>query len=293
VLADLLKVQPFLGPEFDTPPGGAGDRTRTYVVCATPRSGSTLLCQALASTGVAAMPMEYFNPVTRAILGRRWGCGPGLDAYAQSVLERRTSPAGTFGLKLHWHQFEAICREREGRELGAEPLEQSAAVLEELLAGRPAYVRLVRADLDRQAVSLWTAEYSRVWARAAGADERPSARVPYSFAGIRRCRDRIAVAEARWHGYFRSGDIEPAEVVYEDLCGALDQTVERVLDQLLPGVSAERAQPRPIGARLADARSAELLARFRADLDRHGPEWFERPLRWRVRARMASLLRRG
>src|SRR5919206_4337288 len=33
----------------------------TYLVCATQRSGSTLLCKALSGTGVAGRPEEYFE----------------------------------------------------------------------------------------------------------------------------------------------------------------------------------------------------------------------------------------
>ena len=34
---------------------------RSYLVCATQRSGSTLVCQALKETGVAGRPEEYFE----------------------------------------------------------------------------------------------------------------------------------------------------------------------------------------------------------------------------------------
>jgi LPS sulfotransferase NodH len=288
---DLLKVQPFLSPEFDTRPGAAVERKQTYVVCSTPRSGSTFLCQALASTGVAGTPMEYFNPVTRSILSRRWGCGSGLTSYVESLKERRTSPTGTLGIKLHWHQLEAIRNERSGHRHFAEPFRQPAALLEDLLGARPAYVRLMRTDLDRQAISLWTAEYTRVWARTEEAPERRTARVPYSFAGIDRCRARIALAEARWQRFFGFNGVEPIEVLYEDLCGAYAPTVAGVLDQLRPGAGSEGVPPQPIGAQLADARSEELLARFRNDLDRRSLEWLDRSLPWRIRARLTALLR--
>jgi LPS sulfotransferase NodH len=288
---NLLKVQPFLGPEFDSRPGAAGERKQTYVVCSTPRSGSTFLCQALASTGVAGTPMEYFNPVTRSILSRRWGCGSGLTAYVESLKERRTSRTGILGIKLHWHQLEAIRDERSGHGHCAEPFRQPAGLLEGLLGARPAYVRLMRTDLDRQAISLWTAEYTRVWARAEEAPEGRTVRVPYSFAGIDGCRARIALAEARWHRFFRFNGVEPTEVLYEDLCGSYAPTVAGVLDQLIPGAGGEGALPQPIGAQLADARSEELLARFRNDLDRRSPEWLDRSLPWRLGARLTALLR--
>ena len=34
----------------------------SYLVCATERSGSTLLCELLAGTGVAGRPEEFFEP---------------------------------------------------------------------------------------------------------------------------------------------------------------------------------------------------------------------------------------
>ncbi len=52
--------------------------TRSYLVCATPRSGSTLLCEALLATGVAGRPREYFEALKETGLPRRpreyfWG----------------------------------------------------------------------------------------------------------------------------------------------------------------------------------------------------------------------------
>src|SRR3954468_249168 len=43
----------------------------SYLVCATPRSGSTLLCEALCNTGVAGRPAEYFEALRRSGLPRR------------------------------------------------------------------------------------------------------------------------------------------------------------------------------------------------------------------------------
>ena len=38
-----------------------GKVTKSCLVCATPRSGSTLLCALLAGTGVAGRPQEFFE----------------------------------------------------------------------------------------------------------------------------------------------------------------------------------------------------------------------------------------
>jgi LPS sulfotransferase NodH len=43
----------------------------SYLVCATPRSGSTPLCHALDQTGVAGRPEEYFEALRQSGLPRR------------------------------------------------------------------------------------------------------------------------------------------------------------------------------------------------------------------------------
>ena len=42
-----------------------------YLVCATPRTGSTLLCEALISTGLGGHPREYFEALRHSGLPRR------------------------------------------------------------------------------------------------------------------------------------------------------------------------------------------------------------------------------
>src|SRR3954451_23820784 len=106
----------------------------SYLVCATPRSGSTLLCHLLDSTGVAGHPDEYFEALRHSGLPRQpheyfdphrhaniierlafrempdgtprapdplWRPET-YDRYLQSVLERGTTPNGVFGAKLMW-----------------------------------------------------------------------------------------------------------------------------------------------------------------------------------------------
>src|ERR1700709_312755 len=108
---------------------------RSYIVCATPRSGSTLVCHALAETGGAGRPEEYFealrdsrrprrpqrrpgeycvgvkDPSTRAPLGERAvGSEPqprsplwsraAYDRYLEWAFEAGTTPNGHFAAKL-------------------------------------------------------------------------------------------------------------------------------------------------------------------------------------------------
>ena len=95
-----------------------------YLVCATERSGSTLLCELLAGTGVAGRPEEYFECLSAtghvrqpreyfddagddSILERLPPLAPPRPApdpvaRLHAALERGTTPNGVFGSKLMW-----------------------------------------------------------------------------------------------------------------------------------------------------------------------------------------------
>src|SRR5688500_16891487 len=97
---------------------------RSYLVCATERSGSTLLCELLSGTGVARRPEEPFqflHATGRVRPPREYfdeDAGPGIlellpplgpplppepwsDRLA-AALERGTTPNGVFGAKMMW-----------------------------------------------------------------------------------------------------------------------------------------------------------------------------------------------
>jgi LPS sulfotransferase NodH len=239
----------------------------SYIVCSTPRSGSGLLCRGLAATGVAGIPAGYFNANKRVPLARRWGCGDSLDAYAVALRARRTDAGGTFGTKLHWSQLQEIDAEDlrrgpggPGGPGGAGSAGREEALLERLLPGSR-FVRIVRLDIDAQAVSLWTALRTGRWSLSSAAPPPAPRTVPYSYSGILRCRQQIVDGEVGWDRFFRRSGIAPAEVVYEELAAHYASVVRETLERILPG-SVTPAVPEPVSRRQAGERSAELLARF-------------------------------
>jgi LPS sulfotransferase NodH len=60
--------------------------TRSYLICATPRSGSTLLCEALRITGLAGNPDEYFGPMHVKRWNEEWRTRSKAD-YLERVVE--------------------------------------------------------------------------------------------------------------------------------------------------------------------------------------------------------------
>jgi trehalose 2-sulfotransferase len=261
VLLDLI------GPDRDTrPPRPETPPERPYIVCSTPRSGSGLLCRAIAAANIAGSPLEYFNPVHRSRLADRWGCGPSLGAYMRALYALRTTPGGVFGAKLHWDQFVALRAETLGLPVSEPGYEVSAEFLERLLPG-VAYVRIIRRDVNRQAISLWFALHTGIWSVAASdsGDGGARARVPYSFAGIERCRRLIENAELHWDRFLRFNGCVPVDVVYEDLVARYAAEVECVLRAVAPGTGPVSIPAVRATRRLSDGRSEEFLERLAHD----------------------------
>jgi LPS sulfotransferase NodH len=251
------------GEEYDTPPAAAAARpARSYVICSTPRTGSGLVCRALAATGTLGVPLEYFNPITRATLTERWQCGSSLEAYLQSLHERRCGADGVFGVKVHWDQLSQLRAEANGQANDPFAHEIPEGLLERCFPA-PVFIRIVRTDADRQAVSYWRALRSRVWSLGTDEPDPPGEQTPYSFDGIEDCRRALEVGELCWERLIRARGAEALVISYEELSTCYERTIARVVSFISPGVSI--TVPGPHIRRMSDAHSLELVERYRAE----------------------------
>jgi LPS sulfotransferase NodH len=254
---------------------------RSYLVCATQRSGSTLVCQALKETGVAGRPEEYFEALQHsgrprrpseyftgcdddsifAQLGereRRGGEEPeprsplwsrtAYDRYLEWVFEQGTTENGVFGAKMMWNYFgDFVSLLRNVPEYRDTPLaELLPAVFPDLT-----FVRVVRANKVRQAVSLWKAIQTATW-RQDNAGDGPTNGIPedsdvppyksyldehgpalrFHFNAISHLLGRILQEEARWDAFFEHVRIRPVLVLYENFAADYEPSTLSVLDQL-------------------------------------------------------------
>src|SRR3984885_2182235 len=259
-----------------------------YLVCATPRSGSTLLCHALNATGVAGHPEEYFEALSRSGLPRRpheyfdpqrhaniaerpafrempdreaepnplWHPDT-YDRYLAWALERGTTPNGVFGAKLMWGDlgdFAQLLRGVEG---------MADRALPELL-GRAfpglRYIQITRENKVRQAVSLWKAVQTQTWKREPGVQERPVELV-FSFRAINYLVRLLTAHDASWDAYFLGLGYEPLKVTYEELAESTDAVIRRVLEHLGIPVPADLVVTAPGLSVQADAISEDWVRR--------------------------------
>ena len=246
---------------------------RSYFVCATPRSGSTLVCQALKETGVAGRPEEYFEALVQSgrprrpeqyFIGaddqtildhleqlRRSDDQPALpplwsrsayDRYLEWALAVGTTDNGVFGAKLMWGYFgDFVSLLRNIPEYRDLPLaELLPAVFPSL-----SFVRVVRANKVRQAVSLWKAVQTASWRQEEAAQLANGSDPPYKayleahgpqlrfhYRAIGHLLDVILAEEASWDAFFEHSRIKPELVLYENFYAEYENATRNIVERL-------------------------------------------------------------
>jgi len=255
-----------------------------YLVCATQRSGSTLLCELLKGTEVAGVPDEYFEelratglprqareyfeapPVAHiadALTPRDPGRAeePGdFEGWFSYVLKRGTTPNGVFGAKMMWNYFDDF-RARIGELPGLETLRFTEALDVVFPNLRIVFVR--RRDKLAQAVSLWRAIQTQQW-RNEAEGERDQFVADYHYEALKFLVEELHRWDARWEDWFYATGRQPIRVIYEEFVGSRAATIGRVLDEL--GIDPpEPAGERGPMKRQADDLSHDWVTRFRED----------------------------
>ena len=253
---------------------------RAFLVCATPRSGSTLVCQALRRTCVAGRPEEYFEALLHSgrrrtpeeyfigvddtsildHLGERgiaedprprsplWSRAA-YDRYLDWAIETGTTPNGIFSAKLMWGYFgDFVTLLRNIPRYRDLPLAQLLpAVFPDLT-----FVRVVRANKIRQAVSLWKAVQTATWReddsrkelalddideipdsppyKSFLEDHRPQLR--FHYRAIAHLLDQILIEEASWDAFFEHCGVRPLLVLYENFAADPHTSTLSILDRL-------------------------------------------------------------
>lgn len=266
--------------------------TRSYLICATPRSGSTLLCEALENTGLAGHPKEYFEDLRATGLPRRpkeyfatlenrqiielLGDYSRIDdthptpitqspatyaKYLGKVLHEGTTPNGIFGAKVMWGYFDDFISN-----LRDIPAYQETPVPELLVEVFPdlRYIWVTRLNKVRQAVSLWKAIQTSTWRE----DEQqsheshhkpPKRELHFHFEAIDHLVQQIELHELAWQHFFHRAAIKPFTVIYEDLAVNYESTALRILQFLDIDIPENLAFAKRSMRRQADALSEEWV----------------------------------
>jgi trehalose 2-sulfotransferase len=240
----------------------------SYLVCATERSGSTLLCELLGATGIAGRPEEYFEyldatgrvrqpreyfdadaepeilellpPLKEPLAPGEW------DARLRDALARGTTPNGVFGTKMMWAYLPDFLAHTEPEDAFGKPLR---------------WIHVGREDKLAQAVSLWRAVQTAQWR----AEDRGGGEPVFHAGAIAALIRRFEEHERAWQDWFAERGVEPLEISYEELASDPHATVCKALSHLdleTDGIEI----PAPPMSRQADSRSQEWVERFREEV---------------------------
>jgi len=245
---------------------------KSYILCATPRTGSTLLCDLLAATKQCGAPDSFFmanvDPHWRKVWGMPTEGDPADPAYCAAMLLGAVTAGkgGTdiFGLRLMQSDLPALSaligRVHPG--LGSDRARLEAAF------GEVLYIHLSRVDKLAQAISLVKAQQTGLWHIAPDGREverlAPPAEPEYDFPRLKAKLAELDAFDTAWTDWFADQGITPLRIGYESLSADPVAELTRICIALgqpapAPGVL------KPGVAKLADRVSRDWAERFRAE----------------------------
>jgi trehalose 2-sulfotransferase len=213
----------------------------------------------LRASGVAGWPESWFRKENRPEWAEEWGVAlpdGSLDwpRFLAAAIKAGRHGSPVFGVRLMWDHLQGLVRDLGGQD----DLET--------VFGPMRHVYLHRRDRVAQAVSRHKAEVSGTW--HLGFEEAAVPKVPvYDFDAIEGHLREVEADHAQWQAWFATRRICPLDIAYEDLSADPQGIAQEVLEFL--GLCA----PGPLqvtNRKMADAESAQWVARFRAEAAQKG-----------------------
>ena len=235
-------------PEVSVDPLRRPDRI--YVLAMTYRTGSTLLKDWLAGTGVLGKPEEYLNTRPGNLLDQ-WAAAfraEDIESYVRRVAIHHATPNGVFGIKVEFMQYLPVIRSGVLDDVGPEPR----------------FIYLTRKDLLAQAVSLARARATGRWNSSmtvrfdGDADET----------AVVECLWEVTRRRELWDRFFALKGIEPLRLTYEEMIARPGAAVADVATHL--GIELPGPTPSPTSSLeiQRDARNASLMERIREQFEK-------------------------
>ena len=246
----------------------------SYIICTTPRTGSTLLCDLLASTNIAGKPDSFFmsdiDPTGAQQLG--FPLGPELSAadygaaYLKAAITAGKGETGIFGLRLMRKDLGGLSALIDA----VIPRLRSDKDRLQAAFGKILYIHLTRQDKLAQAVSMIKAEQTGLWHVAPDGSElerlAPPKEPVYDFDKIARKTAELEQYDTAWRTWFAEQGLEPLHIDYESLSADPVEAVSGICKGLgLPEPSSGILKAGV--AKLADATSQEWMRKYRRALD--------------------------
>jgi LPS sulfotransferase NodH len=244
----------------------------SYIICGTPRTGSTLLCDLLASTKRAGAPDSFYGRKFMPDWAVAWHLPEPSTmserdyAIAYLYAAMRAGKAGTsiFGLRLMRENLDELSALFD---LVYPGLPSDKARFDKAF-GKILYIHLFRENKLEQAISYVKAEQTGLWHVAPDGTEierlAPPQERRYDFARLKAEVEKLEAYDAAWHTWFAAQGLTPLTIGYETLAADPAASLIRICDAL--GIAAPKAaEVRPGVAKLSDETSRDWMRRYYED----------------------------
>lgn len=220
-----------------------------YCILSSPRSGSTMLGRALYETRLAGDPQEYFNPPLLAYERER-SSNPSLNlnSFLKLMEDRRTSPNGLFGMKLHYSQM-----------LGAFRSQKPTQNMLTFLKSFDQLIWIRRRDRLGQAISQAIGQHTQVWSSEDSRFGQQANVKVHPFQCVR-AMQIVCGDDFGWDQLLRATGLKVHVVWYEDLVSDYESNFRQVLRHLGLEESVPEI-PAPPTQRQAGELNSQLRAR--------------------------------
>ena len=247
-------------------------RYKSYIICTSPRSGSTLLCGLLAATGKSGNPGSHFHIPSISNWLKSYNLSrddyasdrDAVSAVFEAAYKQGTGNTGLFGLRLQRGSFDFFIQQVGVLYPEADSdLERIQAVF-----GATLFIHLTRPNKLDQAISRVKATQTGLWHRAADGTEMERLSAPkdpvYDQAQIAQYLAELTALDEAWVNWFAKENLKPLCVSYDELSADPEFVLAQILDKLgLDGEIAHGISP-PV-AKLADATNRIWAERFLAE----------------------------
>ncbi len=235
------------------------------ILCSTPRSGSTLLAEAMAATRLLGSPDEFFNhdqnnkgDSDRTIMEQTWtrvGATGFLD-YCDRLHDRFGSENGVHSVKMHFIQFKGALDQGYFRR----DVPRS-------------YVWIRRVDKAAQAASLAIAIKTQKWNSRMATSIDGDIEIPDEL--LARCYRSLVFDDLRWDAHFRIFGIAPLDLTYDAIVADLPGCLRRIAAGAgvdLPESALTGVQDRISSTKQSSALNDRLIERLsKARIEDYGP----------------------
>ncbi|MEL0632583.1 Stf0 family sulfotransferase [Pseudoalteromonas carrageenovora] len=221
--------------------------SKVLIIASTERCGSHMLGHALHNTNSFGFPLEYANPANL----NKWKEKLQIDDFFEVIDElqqRRTSPNGVFGIKLHYQHIEQF------------------GGFENLVKYFPDayYVLLTRENVLNQAVSLSIASQTGVWISG----QEPMTENPeYNYSSIDESLKNIIKNNSSWRYALAASDCNYIEMNFDNVKNNLNNTISQIADFMGISVNSEDIPKEQVTSKQSNKLNEEWADRFCAEFN--------------------------